>query len=183
MLVTRIAHITDLHFGVEDPPIVAALLCELNADPPDLVAVSGTLRDGTIAEDEHAFLKELAAWMDIHGEAIYATRPFSVFGEGPPEQIDNSNFNEKMRDYTAQDLRFTTRGTTVYAFIMAKPGNGRVLIRTLGRRNSPILRAVKRVELLGAAGTLHFSEEPDGVAVTLPSAPFNPHAGCLRIQF
>ncbi len=40
---TRIAHLTDLHFGAEDPAVVAALLAELNADPPDLVAISGDL--------------------------------------------------------------------------------------------------------------------------------------------
>ena len=46
MSATRIAHITDLHFGAEDPAVVAALLDELNADPPDLVAISGDLTQG-----------------------------------------------------------------------------------------------------------------------------------------
>jgi 3',5'-cyclic AMP phosphodiesterase CpdA len=39
----RIAHISDLHFGRTDPAIVAALAKDLNASPPDLVAVSGDL--------------------------------------------------------------------------------------------------------------------------------------------
>jgi 3',5'-cyclic AMP phosphodiesterase CpdA len=46
MTATRIAHITDLHFGAENPSVVAALLTELNDDPPDLVAVSGDLTQG-----------------------------------------------------------------------------------------------------------------------------------------
>ncbi len=46
MTSTRIAHITDLHFGAEDPAVVAALVDELNADPPDLVAISGDLTQG-----------------------------------------------------------------------------------------------------------------------------------------
>ena len=45
------------------------------------------LRDtlGTIDEDEHAFLTEFAAWMKVHGEGIYGTRPCSVYGEGAPD--------------------------------------------------------------------------------------------------
>ena len=39
----RIAHISDLHFCRTDPAAVEALAAELNADPPDLVAVSGDL--------------------------------------------------------------------------------------------------------------------------------------------
>ena len=54
MSVTRIAHITDLHFGAEDPPVVAALLEELNADPPDLVAISGDLTQGARIGEFHA---------------------------------------------------------------------------------------------------------------------------------
>ena len=39
----RIAHVSDLHFLLTDPSVVEALASELNADPPDLVAVSGDL--------------------------------------------------------------------------------------------------------------------------------------------
>lgn len=39
----RIAHISDLHFGREIPDVVEALAAELNAERPDLIAVSGDL--------------------------------------------------------------------------------------------------------------------------------------------
>ena len=32
---------------------------------------------------EIAFLEGLSKWMDIHGEAIFGTRPWKIFGEGP----------------------------------------------------------------------------------------------------
>jgi 3',5'-cyclic AMP phosphodiesterase CpdA len=41
--VKRIAHISDLHFGRDDPAITLALLGELTAEPPSLLAVSGDL--------------------------------------------------------------------------------------------------------------------------------------------
>ena len=43
---TRIAHITDLHFGATGPAVVAGLIECLNAAPPDLLAVSGDLTQG-----------------------------------------------------------------------------------------------------------------------------------------
>ncbi len=68
---TRLAHITDLHFGAEDPAVVAALLAELNADAPDLVAISGDLTQGArIGEFEAAkrFMDALRApWLAVPG--------------------------------------------------------------------------------------------------------------------
>jgi len=43
---TRIAHLTDLHFGADNPVVVRALIDTLNVDPPDLVAISGDLTQG-----------------------------------------------------------------------------------------------------------------------------------------
>ena len=46
MTAHRIAHLSDLHFGADDPAVVAALTAELNRDPPALVAISGDLTMG-----------------------------------------------------------------------------------------------------------------------------------------
>lgn len=68
---TRIAHITDLHFGAENPFVVAALLRELNENPPDLVAVSGDLTQGARLWEfraAKAFLDALASpWLAVPG--------------------------------------------------------------------------------------------------------------------
>jgi 3',5'-cyclic AMP phosphodiesterase CpdA len=68
---TRLAHITDLHFGAEDSAVVAALRQELNDDKPDLVAVSGDLTQGAhIAEFRaaRAFLDSLVSpWLAVPG--------------------------------------------------------------------------------------------------------------------
>jgi 3',5'-cyclic AMP phosphodiesterase CpdA len=40
---TRLAHISDLHFGREDPALVAGLLASLIAEKPDAIVVSGDL--------------------------------------------------------------------------------------------------------------------------------------------
>ena len=153
----------------------------------DIVSKNGNLLlsipvrgDGTLDEDEHAFVSELATWVPAHGEAIFGTRPFTVFGEGPPEPIDNSNFNETMRPYTAEDIRFTTRGNTLYAFVFAPPA-GRLLIKTLQPGSPHLPRPIQRVELLGSSSPLRFTQTAQGLAITLPEAALNPYATCVRI--
>ncbi|HEX3348949.1 MAG TPA: metallophosphoesterase [Acetobacteraceae bacterium] len=68
---TRIAHITDLHFGAEDPAVVAGLLTELNADAPDLVAISGDLTMGARRKEfraAHGFIGALRVpWLAVPG--------------------------------------------------------------------------------------------------------------------
>lgn len=43
---TRIAHLTDVHFGATDPAVVEGLVADLQATPPDLVVISGDLTMG-----------------------------------------------------------------------------------------------------------------------------------------
>ena len=57
---TRIAHLTDLHFGADDPAVVTGLIETLNADPPDLVAISGDLTQGA----RHREFRAARAFMD-----------------------------------------------------------------------------------------------------------------------
>ncbi len=61
---TVIAHLSDLHFGAEDPAVVAALAADVAACRPDLVAVSGDLTQRARHREfaaAIAFLKTLPA--------------------------------------------------------------------------------------------------------------------------
>ena len=90
----------------------------------DIVSKNGNLLlniplrgDGTIDSDEQQVLSELAEWMPANSEGIYGTRPFGVYGEGAQDVKGSGNFNDRQaRPYTAEDIRFTTKGDTLYAF-------------------------------------------------------------------
>ncbi len=156
----------------------------------DIVSKNGNLMlnipvrgDGTIDDDERKVLDGLAGWMPVHGEAIYGTRPFSVFGEGAPDVEGSGNFNENQaRPYTAQDIRFTTKGDTLYAFALGWPADGKLTIRTLAAGSRQYPREVGRVEMLGAGGPLHFTRGAAGLVVTLPEKMPNEYAWALKIQ-
>jgi alpha-L-fucosidase len=138
--------------------------------------------NGTLDEDEHAFLTALSGWMRVYGESIYGTRPFSILGEGPPDVPVTGNFNEKgQRAYTSQDIRFVTKGDALYAFAFVWPADGKLVIRTLARGSSTIKKPIQRVELLGH-GAISFRQEADGLTLNLPATAPNEYAYPFVIQ-
>jgi alpha-L-fucosidase len=149
----------------------------------DIVSKNGNLMlsipvkgDGTIDSDERAFLEAIATWIPKHGEAIYGTRPFEVFGEGPPDVTTNANFNERnARAYTAADIRFTRKGDTLYAFALGWPADGKLTVKTLARGAATLPKPVQHVELIGA-GPVKFAQDADGLKLTLPETPPNEYA-------
>ncbi|WP_419805901.1 alpha-L-fucosidase [Terriglobus sp.] len=166
----------------KSPETVIALLIDVISKNGNLLLSIPVRGDGTIDEDEHAFLQALASWIPQHGEAIFGTRPFTVYGEGPPEPITR-DFKEQTRPHTAEDVRFTQRCDTLYAFVLAWPADGIVRVKTLrrGGEHAPP-RGVQRVELIGAPGPLRFQQTAEALLVTMPPEKPNPYAYVLRMQ-
>lgn len=159
----------------------------------DIVSKNGNLLlsvplrgDGTFDEKEEVVLNGIADWMAINGEAIYGTRPWRIYGEGPNGSRKwDGGFNEdNHQDKTAQDIRFVTKGDTLYAHVMAWPeaGETSILIRSLAKGNELYPNEVESIELLGHNGTLTFTRTDEGLQVELPKGiKFNDISFALRI--
>ena len=160
----------------------------------DIVSKNGNLQlsiplpgNGVPDADELKFLAELTAWMEVNGEGIYATRPWKIYGEGPsvsaPAPRSRFGGAKDFRSYTPEDIRFTTKGGALYAFIMAWPETRGALIKSLAI-NSPQVggQKIEQVALLGHHGKLEWSQTGDGLAVKLPEKPPSEHAVTLRIK-
>jgi alpha-L-fucosidase len=155
----------------------------------DIVSKNGNLLlnipvkgDGTIDSDEQKFLAELATWMPDNGEAIFGTRPFTVYGEGAPDVKGSGNFNERQtRPYTAQDIRFTTKGDTLYAFVLAWPEDGKVVVKSLGTGSENFKKEIAGVELLGSKEPVSFTRDAGGLTVNMPQSKPNEYAYALKI--
>lgn len=154
----------------------------------DIVSKNGALllnigprADGTIPEGDQEILREVGAWLKINGEAIYGTRPWKVFGEGPTE-IKTGYFSDaEDRVFTPQDMRFTAKDGCLYVTVMSGEG-GDVRVRSLGSSLKLETRAVERVSLLGG-GLLSFTQREDALTVSLPSLLPTRHAVCLKVVF
>ena len=116
----------------------------------NVVSRNGTLllnfplkTDGTLDPKEMTILSEITAWMAVNGEGVFGTRAWKVCGEGPsvegtvrdtsvykqlppiadtsPGATRTSGARDSGKPFTAQDVRFTSKGSTVYAFVMGWP--------------------------------------------------------------
>lgn len=158
-------------------------------DLVDIVSKNGALLlnigprpDGTIPQPEQELLLDIGRWLAVNGEAIYGTRPWKVFGEGPTQVIGGSFNDTKREAFTSQDMRFTTRGDTLYAIILAWPEHGSVTIKSLASDSGLFQRDIEKVELLGYNESLHWRRDDSGLTVDLPSRRPCEYAFALRIS-
>lgn len=104
----------------------------------DIVSKNGSLLlnigpkpDGTIPEQSRQILLEIGRWLSINGEAIYGTRPWKVYGEGPTKVAGGAFHDTQTESYTSRDIRFTTKDGALYAIALAWPKDGKLSIKTL----------------------------------------------------
>lgn len=123
----------------------ASILAELI----DTVSKGGNLllnispkADGTIPDEQQQILATVGKWLDTNGEAIYGTRPWTRSSDG-------------------QALRFTTKGSALYAIALAGP-EARAIIPSL------VTEKVTNISVLGHPGVLTFSQDADGLTIKMP---------------
>jgi alpha-L-fucosidase len=155
-------------------------------DLVDIVSKNGALLlnigpkpDGTIPEPEQKILLEIGRWLRVNGEAVYGTRPWRVYGEGPTRVVEGPFADTKRKPFTGEDIRFTVRGETLYAIALAWPETGKLLIRSLP--SGAGVMQVKGVSLLGYGGKLAWKQGARGLEVTMPAARPCDYAFALKI--
>ena len=140
--------------------------------------------DGTIDSKERLILERIGAWMAVNGEAIYATRPWKVYGEGPHLIRAGSFQGKSIQQLSAEDIRFTRNkaGTVVYAIALGWP-EAPMLIRSLGTAAATHPGKVTQVELLGSQAKLSWRQAAEGLQVDLTKiSPAADYAAALRIR-
>lgn len=165
----------------------------LIADLIDIVSKNGNLllnvgpkADGTIPEEISTVLRGMGAWLKVNGEAIYDTRPFLYFGEGPTKsgqvRVGGQVEESVAKGFTPADIRFTTKGDTLYALGLERPKDGAVLIKTLYAGTPYLEKSIDRIELLDG-GKIIWQQTDKGLSITLPADGGDAMPYALRISF
>lgn len=156
-------------------------------DLVDVVSKNGALLlnigprpDGTIPEPEQEILREIGGWLAVNGEAIYGTRPWRQYGEGPTEVPEGAFTDTDRAPFTAEDFRFTHKDGAIYAICLAQP-RGEVQIRALADGQEPA--AIQSVKLLGYDGDLQWGRDADGLHIQVPEQLPSGHASALKIAY
>jgi alpha-L-fucosidase len=154
----------------------------------DIVSKRGNLllnipirANGSIDAEEIRVLEEMATWFAIYGEGIYGTRPWKVIGEGPT-RTQNVDFPYLTVQYTEQDIRFTTKGHALYAFLLQWPLSRIAVIRTLGRNQGILRKEIDFVELPGSKSQITWRQDADALRAWLPVDAPSTYPCALRIH-
>jgi alpha-L-fucosidase len=165
----------------KSPEFVVDQLIDIVSKNGNLLLNIGPRSDGTIPEPVQQVLLDVGAWLNLNGEAIYGTRPWKVYGEGPTKVAAGSFHDFETGNYTAEDFRFTTKGNVLYAIGLAWPASGEAVIHSLAPTvgNAP----VQSVDLLGSDAKPRFEQRADGLHVQLPSQAPAKYAYVVRVTF
>jgi alpha-L-fucosidase len=140
--------------------------------------------DGTIDSKERRIIEEIGAWMKINGEAIYATRPWKTYGEGPNAIKQGSFQGESIKHMTAKDIRYTRNkaGTVVYAIALGWPEE-EMRLTSFGTGAATKPGKVAHVELLGSPAHLVWRQDASALHVRLPkNRPSVVYSAALKIH-
>jgi alpha-L-fucosidase len=86
------------------------------------------------------------------------------------------------KPFTGEDIRFTTKGSTLYAIALAWPENGKVTIKSLAAGSPHATADVKNVQLLGSKTKLNWTRDAKGLTVVLPAEKPGDYAFALKIS-
>ncbi len=165
----------------KSPDFVINQLVDIVSKNGNLLLNIGPRSDGTIPEPVQQTLLEVGAWLNNNGEAIYGTRPWRIYGEGPTKAAVGSFHDTEVQKYTAADFRFTTKSDVLYAIGLAWPTSGEAVIESLAATTGT--RRVQSVTLLGSDAKAQFEQRADALHVQLPTHASDTHAYVLRVEF
>ena len=138
----------------------------------DIVSKNGNLLlnigprpDGTITDEETAVLLGTGKWLDVNGEAIYGTRPWKVYGEGPTQSASGA-FADQTVPFNARDIRFTTKGNILYAITLGQPKE-KTSIKSLSTKAGKITS----ISLVGSDTKLKWSQSDKELTIQ-PAASY-----------
>ncbi len=141
----------------------------------DIVSKNGNLLinvvqtpEGDLEPDMLAILEEIGVWTEANGEGIYGSRPWKVYGEKPANKqvVKLGRFNENF-GFSSKDIRFTSKGSTLYAYCLGKP-DADIVIKSLAKSSKLTNKAIASVAMIGSKERLSWKQTPEALVIKKP---------------
>jgi len=141
--------------------------------------------DGTINQAQKDVLLAMGEWLETNGEAIYGTRPWKIHAEGPTDKVRmkrGSHTKWVFDNCDSGDIRFTRKGTDLYAIALGWPDDGELTIRTLGTGTAVSSGGISSISMLGSGDKLEWSRDEDGLTIKMPRQKPCEYAYAFKIK-
>jgi alpha-L-fucosidase len=115
------------------PEFVLGMLVDIVSKNGALLLNIGPDKEGVIPHQAADILLAMGKWLAASGDAIYGTRPWKIYGEGPTKTAAGSFKDTDTKPYTPADIRFTTKNGTLYVIALATPADGVVHVKSLAK--------------------------------------------------
>ena len=177
--------------GYKSAASVVRMLADIVSKNGNLMLSVPLQRDGQPDADEIKIVSEIGAWLKVNSEAIYATRPWKTFGEGPSVTSDEKGHfggqtDVQKKPFTAEDIRFTQSkdGKNLYAIVLEIPKDGQFTVKSLATGSANWPGDIGSVRLVGGSwwSKLKFTRDEAGLHVSLPGKFAGKIAFALKIR-
>ena len=155
----------------------------------DIVSKNGVLMlnispkaDGTIPENQKEVLRDIGKWLDHYGEAIYDTRPWYTYGEGPTKEPEGHfKYHQEFLKivYSPEDIRYTTKGNIIYAIILGWP-DGKDEVSFTAFKGQDL--SINNISLLGSDQKINWIINETGLQVSLVEEKVDDMAIVYKIE-
>ena len=127
--------------------------------------------DGSIPQEQVDRLLAMGKWLEINGAAIYATRPWKIFGEGPAIIPEGHLADLKFKGFSAEDVRFTQSkgGKALYVHCLDKPEGGSISITSLGTSAGHLAADPGNVTMPGSDAKIRWSRTAEAMTIEFPA--------------
>ena len=155
----------------------------------DIVSKNGNLllnisprADGSIPLEQRHSLLGVGDWLKVNGEAIYETRPFKIYGEGPKRMASSGHFVQMVSEYNAENLRFTTKDNNLYVIQMGWLGSHKEFTVNCLNHNNLANTQIKEISVIGSNESIRWERSDEGLKIRTPFKAPNKSAVVFKID-
>lgn len=155
------------------------------------------LPDGRIPDDHKLILDTIGRWVNTNSEAIYASKPWKIYGDNlhggrqqkniseadleANKKQESEDFNERTISspaYSHNEVRFTTKANDLYVFVL-NPLAGDIAVPSLGTNS---IKKIKNISMLGNPSLIKFTQTSDQLVLQIPAASKFPYTQVYKLM-
>jgi alpha-L-fucosidase len=165
------------------PEFILGMLVDIASKNGALLLNIGPDKEGVIPQQAQDILLAMGKWLGASGDAIYGTRPWKIYGEGPTKTAAGSFKDTDTKPYTPADIRFTTKNGALYAIALATPADGVVHVKSLAKGAKYTPAAIANVTLLGSSQQVTWNQSADDLTIHAAPGAASQYPVAFQITF